>query len=66
MTQIKRDTLVLQIEGWACSWLPHLVKDITVMKPQTGDQFPPTDVEQMKEEEYGYNELQIYFKYKEN
>jgi hypothetical protein len=31
------------------------------MKPQRGGQFPPTDVEPMKEEEYGYNELQIYF-----
>jgi len=35
------------------------------MKPQKG-QFPPMNVEPMKEEEYGYTELQIYFKHKEN
>jgi len=26
MTQIKRDTLVLQVEGWAWGWWPHLLK----------------------------------------
>jgi hypothetical protein len=43
----------------------HLIKNITVTKPQTGGQVPSMDVASMKEE-YGYNNLQIGFKYKEN
>jgi hypothetical protein len=31
------------------------------MEPQTGGQFPPTDVQPMKEVEYGYNKLQTDF-----
>ena len=47
MTQMKRDTLVLQAGGWVSGQQPHPIKIIVMKKKTIGGQGPPRAVELM-------------------